>query len=227
MKKHHVFGLAMLAIFAFSALTAMSASAETTLLAEWLIKEKAVTTLTSVEISGELLLEDAGVKGHVVCSGIFDGSVGESGEIEITEVLTLGGVAGTLAAPVLCKSAAGSACEESATDVEVAPDGLPWHGLLYLMEGNIMLLELSTVVTYFVSCLDLGIKITDECTSAAGTSGKIVNSATSAEQTGEATPKANCTLGGKEQGIIEPLAGNEILTLEAGAVFASSEGFPG
>jgi hypothetical protein len=227
MKKHHVLGLLMLALFAFSAVMAASASAETTLLAEWLIKEKAVATLTSVEISGELLLEDTGVKGHVICDGIFDGSVGESGEAEITEVLSLAPAVVTLTAPLLCKSVSGSACEESTTDIEVAPDGLPWHGLLFLMENGEMLLVLNSVVTYTVTCLDLGLKITDECTAAAGTSGKIENGTASAEQKGEATPRANCTLGGSGTGLIEPLPGNEILNLEGVGVFVSSEGFPG
>jgi hypothetical protein len=227
MRKHHVLGLLMLALFAFSAVMAASASAETTLLAEWLIKERAVATLTSVEISGELLVEDTGVKGHIICDGIFDGSVGASGEAEITEVLTLAPAAVTLAAPTLCKSASGSACEESATDIEVAPDGLPWHGLLFLMENGEMLLEIQSVAEYTVTCLDLGLKITDECTIPAGISGKIVNSATSAEQSGEATPRVNCSLGGSGTGLIEPLSGNEILNLEGVGVFVSSEGFPG
>jgi hypothetical protein len=228
MKKHHVLGLLMLALLAFSAVMAASASAEITLLAEWLVKEKAIITLTSAEVSGELLLEDTGVKGHVICNGIFDGSVGESGEAEITEVLSLAGAKIELVAGkwLICKSTTGSACEESATDIEVAPDGLPWHGLLFLMENGEMLLVLNSVVTYTVVCLDLGLKITDECTAAAGTSGKIVNSATSAEEKGEATPKANCSLGGKETGVIEPLPGNQVLNLEGVGVFATSEGFP-
>jgi hypothetical protein len=226
MKKHHVLGLLMLALLAFSAVMAASASAEITLLAEWLIKEKAVITLTSAEVSGELLLEDEGVKGHVVCNGIFDVSIGESGEAEVVEVLTLGGVLVTLEKRLLCKSASGSACEESATDIEVAPEGLPWPGLLYLMEKNIMLLEIQVPAGYVVTCLDLGLKITDECTAEAGTSGEVVNSATSAEEKGAASPLANCSLGGKEKGLIEPLPGNEVLTLEGVAVFATSEGFP-
>jgi hypothetical protein len=95
------------------------------------------------------------------------------------------------------------------------------------MENGEMLLEIQSVAEYTVTCLDLGLKITDECTIPAGISGKIVNSVTSAEQSGAETPKANCSLGGKETGLIEPLAGNEILNLEGVGVFVSSEGFPG
>jgi hypothetical protein len=91
MKKIHLMGLAMFAVFAFGAIAASSAFAED----RWLIDEVGVTTLTSVQTSGELLLIDLktpiGVS-EVQCSGILDGTVGPAGEDEITEVLTLAGL---------------------------------------------------------------------------------------------------------------------------------------
>jgi hypothetical protein len=91
MKKIHLMGLALFAVFAFGAIAASSAFAED----RWLIDEVAVATLTSVQTSGVLLLQDLktplGVA-HVECSGILDGTVGPAGEDEITDVLTLAGV---------------------------------------------------------------------------------------------------------------------------------------
>jgi hypothetical protein len=203
---------------------AISASAETTLLAEWLIKETAVLTLTSVETSGELLLEDTGVKGHLVCSGILDGSVGESGEAEITEVLNLEGTATiSLSSPDLCKSASGSSCEENATDIEFSFEGLPWHALAFLTAGGAFLLEVQSSIEYVMTCLDLGLKITDTC-KVTGLSGELSNGAASVEAKGAASPLAECSLGGKETGEIVPLEPNTTLNLAKEGVFISSEG---
>jgi hypothetical protein len=89
MKKIHLMGLAMFAVFAFGAIVASSAFAED----RWLIDETSVTTLTSVQMSGTLMFTD--LKAPIVgeasfeCSVILDGTVGPAGEDEITEVLTL------------------------------------------------------------------------------------------------------------------------------------------
>jgi hypothetical protein len=222
-KKHHIFGLALLALFAFSAIMAVSASAETTLLAEWLIKEKAIEELTSVEMSGEILYEDTGVKGHVVCSGVYDGSVGFSGEAEITEVLTLEGSVVSLSSPQLCKSASGSACEENATDIEISPEKLPWHVLMYLKENGSFSADVVSEAEHVVTCLDLGLKITDTC-KVTGATGEVMNSTFSAEAKGAEAPLGSCSLGGKETVEIEPLVGNTILNLVKEGVFVSSEG---
>ena len=99
MRKFNVIGLALFAAFAFSAFAASSAFAEVHL---WLISGADVLTLTLVQIEGELLLSDTKTafgEVDVLCSGILDGTVGPEGEDEITEVLTLGGVLVTLAAP--------------------------------------------------------------------------------------------------------------------------------
>jgi hypothetical protein len=92
MKKIHVVGLAMFAVFAFGAIAASSAFAED----RWLIDEVGVATLTSVQTSGVLLLVDLNTPigvSQIECSSILDGTVGPAGEDEITEVLTLAGVA--------------------------------------------------------------------------------------------------------------------------------------
>jgi hypothetical protein len=81
MRKIQLLGVAMVALFAFGALTAMSASAANVyLLAEWLVGGTAVTTQLLIEMSGELLMEDTkgalGAPLMVLCSLILDGWVG-------------------------------------------------------------------------------------------------------------------------------------------------------
>jgi hypothetical protein len=74
-KKIHVLGLALVAVFAFSAVTAISASA-----LEWLVKNETVTAALEVKTIGLLNLihlSEAFLKPEVVfhCEGIFDGMV--------------------------------------------------------------------------------------------------------------------------------------------------------
>ena len=222
MKKFQIVGLALVAVLALSAVLVASASAAT-LLAEWLINGAAVTTAKPSTTTGELTLEDTSNKGGVVASGILVGTVGENGEDSITEVLTLAGVTATLAAPILGKKAAGSVCEESATDIEISPEGLPWHSLLALSSETTFSDSVFSA-GYNVSCLVLGIKISDECTSptiAAGGSGSTVgNVAGGVEITGEATPLANCSIGGTGTGKIVPSAGN-VIASSAGTLTVS------
>jgi hypothetical protein len=62
MKRIHIIGISLIAIFAFSVVVAASASAAITiLLAEWLVNGAAVTTTLTVSSSGEFLLEDSKV----------------------------------------------------------------------------------------------------------------------------------------------------------------------
>jgi hypothetical protein len=141
MKKINVFGLALVAMLVFSAFAAMSASAEITLLASWLIDGAEVLTLTSVETTGEITLVNKNFLGtvEVLCNGSFDGTVGPNGEDEITEVLDLAGV----------KIGSGSALTAPSLDctgdavcsglVEVWPDNLPWLSNLFLMEDGTIL----------------------------------------------------------------------------------------
>lgn len=158
MKKIRMTIFAVLALLAFSALTAVAASAETTLLAEWLLNSGAVTQLTSTETKGTLLLEDEetiGGKAAVECTATADGSVGPNGEDETTEILNaLGEPVTSLAAspnlPLLgegnatglgseCKTEKVCAAGSSVSPIEVWPIGLPWLTSLFLMENGTFL----------------------------------------------------------------------------------------
>jgi hypothetical protein len=138
MKKIHLMGLAMFAVFAFGAIAASSAFAED----RWLIDEVGVTTLTSVQTSGKLILTDlkAPLVGEAAaeCSGILDGTVGPAGEDEITEVLTFAGVAYGKDNANNELEGTGAAC----TNVKNCPGALVWvFGLPWLtqleLEGSI------------------------------------------------------------------------------------------
>jgi len=208
MKKHHILGLALLAVFAFSAILAVSASAAETLLAEWLVNGAVITALTSTETTGKLLLEDEKVpiagKVAVVCEGILDGSVGPNGEDEITEVLTLAGVLVTKEKPLSCPSQ--TACEGPGS---VFPVGLPWHTLLILEEvGLFKDIVRQATAGYEVTCKVFGISSTDKCTALENSGGKVSNTGTDVVLTPEAIlPNGNCSLGGNGAGKIQVIEG--------------------
>jgi hypothetical protein len=177
--------LAMLALFALGAFFAATASAEETLLAEWLWNGSAVGELLSVTTTGGLTLEDtktiAGAA-SVLCTATADGSVGANGEDETTEILNALGVAvaalGGLA--LLGTGAAtgeGSECKTTktcgegtvASPIEVNPIGLPWHSLLFLdaVTGKFLVLFTGTggLIGYMLLCLVLLLNTEDTCTS--------------------------------------------------------------
>jgi hypothetical protein len=218
----HTIVLVLVAMFVFSLVAADSASAAVTLLAEWLVEGKPVLTLTSVIIAGEVLLEDTSNKTGITCSRELAGSVGPSGEAEVTAVQNLTGIAvGELGGSLLpCKSE--TICENSGTDVLAAPRGLPWHTLAYLEEATKLFRYLLFSAGYDVECLVLGIKIVDECTST-NASDELVNNATSVEAVGALTPLGTCSIGGAGTENIENVGTNSTLTLTGQAVFISSE----
>jgi hypothetical protein len=162
MKKLQLFGLAMVAMLAFSAFAAVSASAETTLLAEWLIGGAAVPTLTSVETTGTIELVNKNFLGtaKVLCEGAFDGSVGPNGEDEITEVLQAGVSQGAVLVAPAIDCTGDAVCSGL---VEVWAENLPWLSRLVLMENGTILDELyegtpaGTKPAYDVFCSNVGI----------------------------------------------------------------------
>lgn len=217
--------MALVAVFALSAVLAATASAEATLLAEWLIEGKGVTTLTSTESLGTILLEDLTFGAGVECTATFIGSVGPSGEDETTEVKSDLGTFPkvTLAAPLTvasedCKIVKGCA---SADPVEVSPsETLPWHTLMFLDETTGAFLDVVFSAGYEVTCTILGIKSTDTCTVTNGIF-EVLASAEGAEAFGTVEPKANCSLGGTGQGDEEFIGANHTLTLTGVPVIPS------
>lgn len=210
MKKLYVMMMALVAVFAFSAVVAGAASAETTLLAEWLINAAPVTELVSVETVGTIRLQDTSNGATVECPGSLIGSVGPSGEDEITELLNAAKGIVNLTTPD--KECTSSAVCEKTTDIEVSATP-PIHTLLVLMENG-TILDLALNTGYTVVCLVLGIKITDTCTTKEN-SGAVVENVVGKNVTakGAVEELGTCSVGGTGTGLIETLAGNETLPL--------------
>lgn len=215
----------MLAVFAFGAVMASAASAEETLLAEWLVNGLTISTLLPIFIEGTLLLEDTETiagKSSVSCTGITDGSAGPNGESEITEVLNLkgekiselGGLALLGTGPGTdCITNTGCSEGTTASPIEVHPLGLPWLYELFLMVTTNEILALITsmaagkLLGYEILCLILGLNAEDTCTAAdleSPISNELPEGDAEVPANALLTPNANCTQsGGKATGVNE------------------------
>jgi hypothetical protein len=148
MRKIHLLGLALVAVFAFGAIAATVAVAGEPTGGEkafWLLNGVAIAngeangiqTLTEGII--ELINLKTGVK--LECSGIFHGTAynlgapDENGFGLVTEILDLNsiGYKELLGAGIKCTSLTTSLCENTGTHPEVWPDNLPWLVTLVLM----------------------------------------------------------------------------------------------
>jgi hypothetical protein len=250
MRRLHLLLLAVFAVSAFGAVLVSSASAEETLLAEWLVGTgNEITSNLASETKGILLLEDTKTlvgPAAVECAGTLDGTVGPNGEDEITEVLNLAGSAtGTaLSGTALigngaasgvgseCKTETACAAATSASPIEVWPLGLPWSTLLFLMEPSKEILNLiyslgaaGTEVGYELLCLIGSINTVDEC-KALDFEILVINNATTgnAETPTEtlATPNANCTQSGGEATGVNETVGASLITLLSGELLSVS-----
>jgi hypothetical protein len=237
MKRFRLMGVTMVALFAFGAILAASASAATFLLAEWLDGGTAVTTELLTEVTGELLLEDVKLKSAVLCSGVLDGWVGPNSLDYVSEVLTLGG--GSVNTTAL--SASGLSCTpqtgcESGKAATAWAVNLGWETEAELMEdtGGPFLVDLLTsthgakTVGWELECTVLLVKDSDECTVTEGVAeltleGTALLGSFSDGFTELAGLKlAECTLGGAETGVVE---GNGTYSASGGGeLTASSEG---
>jgi hypothetical protein len=231
----------MLALFAFGAFMAASASAVTFLLAEWLVGGATVTTELNDSITEELLLEDNKVpiigSAAVLCSGSFDGWVGPNSLDWISEVLSLNGEAiATKLTGLSLDCVAQKGCETNTT-VLVWPLGLPWTTEVELMvdgtETFFVDLIKSSVAGEKVgweieNCLVLGSAMVDECSAETAVARLVLNGATllgvftkTFTELAE-NPLANCEKGGAGSGVTE---GEGPFVLEGGGeLSASSEG---
>ena len=216
-------------MLAFVAGLATTASAETTLLAEWLLNGNAVSGTVPTKVEGEVLLEDKTFKVAITCSGILDGWVGENGLGFVSEVLTLGGVrvsAGLSGAGLLCGSASGCEKATEASPIEVWPSTAGWESLLILMENGVFL-ELVFGSGYEVLCLILGLMIEDECN--ASETGVLVENGTApvgalTPAKSVAEPLATCKEGGANSAVKESITEAQVIPTGGGELTVSSEG---
>jgi hypothetical protein len=227
MKKYKILMLGLLAVFAFSAVLAATASAESTLLAEWLLNGAAAPVDTAtLTTAGTIKLGDTTFKAVVECTGRFEGTVNEkenNGEDSTTKVLNAAGVERTLTAPFTvaggeCKNVSGC---ETAHATEVAPEVLPWQTLLVLDSVTGLFLDYVVKATYAVTCTIVGLKTTDEC-KVEGGKFEVLSAAEGAEAKGAVEPLGNCSIGGKEKGEEEFIGANHLQTLTGEAILPSS-----
>jgi hypothetical protein len=216
MKKIQILGLALVAVFAFSVVAASVASAEITLLAEWLINGAPVATLTSTEGTGKLILKDAKIGIAMECSGILDGSVGANGEDETTEVL----IGSPLAPASLTNHIICTGLEGCGAPAEAAPEELPWLTQAELLENGTFG-DIVTKAKYWSMCNILGILVEEECTVENGLF-LIKNLATDVEGEGTISPLGPCTSGGANSASQTFVAGN-LVALLSGTLAVSSE----
>ncbi len=215
---------------------ASSASAAVVfLLATWLNNGVAVAATTLTEATGELLLENEktalGKASVQKCSGVLVGDVGVNSADDITEVLTLTGVAVSATALsgnfVSCELEA--ICESSS---KVWAVNLPWLTEVELWEegtenGFVDLLTPHTGggnVGWYVEC-HAGITISEECTTPVAVSSQ-VNVATGVEglftdafTTLMEAKLALCTGNNEETGVVE---GKGITTIPGGGPLSVS-----
>jgi len=230
MKKFQTVLLALFAVLAFGAILASTASAETTLAAEWLVNGVVIGAAEHPvsESSGEIKLEDTKLGAAVLCSGILDGTVSAKGVDEITKVLNLEKEEITELTGLALTAANGDCAgvTNCGTPIEVWPKGLPWHTQLFLKENG----EFADRITgnnggdfgYDILCTVL-VDITDTCEASEGTF-KIENQLEDAAipANTKVEPNAFCPLGGTQTGVNETDA-LTLITLASGALLTASE----
>jgi hypothetical protein len=241
MRKSQIVMLALLVVSALSAVFAMSASAEVTLLAEWLVSGAAIAAGVEepTEQGGELLLEDTAAASAVLCTGTFVGTVSANGVDLAKEILHLAGgivtelggalpLTGTTATGPDCVTVKGCAAGTEASPIKVWPLGLPWNTLLFLMENETFLVDVSSVngVGYELECLVAGISVTDTCQSTL-TEFEVVNDADNGNAAipagAEGLPLALCSIFGGETGKNQADALTEIKLTSGLLLTVSSE----
>jgi hypothetical protein len=145
MKKLQIVLLALVAVFAFSAVVAGSASAEVTLLAEWTIGGVKVAGPLTVETTGLISLATLviGINGiEIDCEGTWDGTVNTDGTGSITALLNAAkeeiGKTPLTGLSLSCTVAVvlGKECTAVGTLAELWPVNLPWRTNLELMESG-------------------------------------------------------------------------------------------
>jgi hypothetical protein len=187
MRKIQIIGLALVAIFAFSAIAAASAFAAP----EWLFNGATFTGKLPVLSAGTLLLED--MKGglfleaaDILCSGLDAGSVTAPASDEITEITE-----------IKCTN------ESGCPGPSATPINLPWSTALSLAT------DIIDTATTTQGTKEVGWKVTctgisDECSNASGITLMENNSegVTAFFNEGVTAP-ASCGRGGALQGLVE------------------------
>jgi hypothetical protein len=238
MKKLHVVLMALVAVSAFSVVAVSSASAEITLLAEWLANGNPITMTLATTFKGTILFTDSATplgSATVKCAGgALDGWVGPDGTDQINEVLNSAGKsieAALKGEAFLCEGV--KTCEKDATETEVWPLALPVMNLLYLLESSsepfsiLFFTPGAKNLGIEIKCLALATLIEDTCSGEDITAGNALNSSGGPEAMGQSSPGESCTEGTGSSGTFEAESGNAITLNDGETLTMSSEGEEG
>ncbi len=218
MKRSQIVFVALVAMFAFGALTVESASAVTFLLALWLVKGVAVAEPLNAQAEGELTLEDRNVivNSAVLCSGILDGTINPESLGVVSEVLTLNGVT-TISLTALTEPGLECTNVRKCEEPLVWAVNLPWDTEVELVEdeGGPFFANLITAHTgganpgWYVWCMKNAIMPQEEeCTVAQGVSQLTLEGATLLASFTEAfralvgLAAGTCSVGGAGNGVV-------------------------
>jgi hypothetical protein len=196
MRKLHVVMLALVAVFAFSAVAVAAASA-----AEWLVKEggvfKAVTTALTSESEATLKLTNVTGFGTITveCSGISVGTVGPAANDEVNEVLDLTKTTTNISCTVTTGS---SLCGTTATAKAI---NLKWATKLLSTTADELLGTGAGNPGWEVTCGG-GLGLKDKCTKATAVL-SVANEGNEVDENFNSAEKATCENGeGKVAGLV-------------------------
>jgi len=221
MRKIQIVGLALVAVFALSAIAASTAFGATYL---WLVGAKHIEGTEEIpsEAEGELLLLELFTGLEVLCSGFFDGALLPNGLDVISEVLNLEKllVAGSLTNADLLICEEHKVCQGT-MEIDVEAINLPWSTQLMLV--GTVLVNLITATTngnpgYHVKCLTLLGESNGECTGEGGP--EVLNVEGGVEGVFKEEETGLCTFSGSMTGDI---SGTGITRSSAGTVTISEE----
>jgi hypothetical protein len=224
MRKIQIVGLALVAVFAFSAFTASAFA-----VSKLLLNGAEITAATSIQVSGELLLQDTGAPAtpDLICSAIYDGTIAVGGTLITVEgVLTLAGVLLEVTGGDLLECAS----ETCTNPVDEELLNFPWNVDIELSGAAYLAVFLTEKTPeYNIDCNTILGLVQDNCsglTSArlfigAGTAGLLgsFNSLAITEPFGAASQNTNCSVGGAGKGIMESPGDTEA---NAGSVTSTS-----
>ena len=191
MRKLHIVGLALFAVFAFMAVSAAGASA-----AEWLVDGAALSAAESVDSEATLQLSDATLFGTIKlqCSGTDEGTVGPGAADKTNVIENLAKTSKTVICTVI---EGGGLCTEPATAEAVH---LPWATTLESTTADDLTSSGAGNPGWFVKCAN---GLTDECTKALATLAIKNNANGTTEATFNAAENATCKNGtGKVSGTV-------------------------
>jgi hypothetical protein len=206
MKKISLVGLALVAVCAFGALSAVSAFAAleyTT--AQWLVSGVQPTVTLAADGLGEGLFENIKLAGNFLCSGLSEGTIGPAGLATVTAVFNL---AGTLIEELDASTATGGlSCVEDnklcGNGTEVWPVNLPFLTVVVLDTETGLFYALAVknanglLPAFKALCLSI-IPVELLCEAVELSGAELLNVAAGVEPMGAGEPNGNC---GSEAGV--------------------------